>query len=70
MSNFGIWAMLAFWGSAIGGILFAIAWGRAKRNNPASRDMIAKSLKQRLEAGEITQAEFDRRMEQLGKERK
>ena len=62
LSEFGVWAMLAFWASALGGIAFAITWARAKGRNPATREQLKNSLKQRLERGEISQRDYDRRM--------
>jgi len=59
--NFGVIAMLAFWGSAIGGIAFAISWAKS-RGQEASGDAIRKSLEKRLKSGELTQEEYDRRM--------
>ena len=64
-SDFGIWAMLAFWGSALGGIAFAISWAKAKGRNPATRAQLEKSLQQRLERGEITPQEHARRLAAL-----
>ncbi len=64
-SEFGIWAMLAFWASAIGGIVGAIRWAGSKKQNPASRDQIIRSLERRLEEGEISQEEFDRKRREL-----
>ena len=64
-SDFGIWAMLAFWGSALGGIAFAISWAKAQGRNPATRTQLEKSLQQRLERGEITPQEYARRMAAL-----
>jgi putative membrane protein len=64
-SDFGIWAMLAFWGSAIGGIALGVAWARARRHNPVRRDLIERSLKRRLEKGEIDEAEYERRLASL-----
>lgn len=64
-SEFGFWAMIVFWGTAIGGIATAIGWARLKGRNPASRDLIIKSLKARLEAGEISQEEFDSKLAEL-----
>ncbi|MCB1758851.1 MAG: hypothetical protein KDI68_03605 [Gammaproteobacteria bacterium] len=67
-SEFGIWAMLAFWGSALGGVALAIAWARTKGRNPASRAQLEKSLQQRLERGEISRQEYDRRLTMLSEE--
>ena len=66
-SSFGFWAMLAFWGSAIGGILIGISWARTRGKNPVSRDLLKKSLQQRLESGEITREEYDKRLSGLSK---
>ncbi len=64
-SEFGIWAMLAFWASAIGGIALAIRWGTSKNKSPEEKKLLVKSLKKRLERGEINQAEFDKRIRKL-----
>lgn len=66
-SDFGIWAMLAFWASAIGGVVGAIRWAGSRRHNPASRELIVHSLEKRLEEGEISQEEFDRKLAELSK---
>jgi len=68
MSEFGVWAMLAFWGSALGGIAFAITWARSRSRNPATREQLLKSLKQRLEKGEISQREYNRRVADIDQE--
>jgi putative membrane protein len=65
-SDFGIWAMLIFWGSAIGGILLGISWAKRKGGNPVGREQLLKSLEQRLERGEITQEEYEKRVKELG----
>ena len=65
MSEFGVWAMLVFWGSALGGIAFAITWAKSRSRNPATREQIINSLKQRLEKGEISQQDFARRMAEI-----
>ncbi len=65
MRDFGIWAMLAFWGSAIGGILLAVAWARRRNRNPVDRDLLRQSLERRLAAGEIDEAEYQRRLTYL-----
>jgi putative membrane protein len=64
--NFGLWAMFAFWGSAIGGIFTAVQWAK-KRNkkSPAPRDVILKSLKKRLDDGEISQEVYENRCKNL-----
>lgn len=66
-SEFGFWAMLVFWGTAIGGIALGISWARMRGRNPVSRAQLEKSLKRRLEAGEINQEEYDRKMAALPK---
>jgi len=65
VSDFGIWAMIGFWVSAIGGIAMAVTWANAKNKNPASRKLLEKSLKNRLEAGELSQSEYDRKVSDL-----
>ncbi len=62
--NFGIFAMLAFWASAIGGIVFAVSWAKSK-GQAASGEVIRKSLKRRLEAGDLTQEQYDQRLKEL-----
>ncbi len=64
-SEFGIWAMLAFWASAVGGIALAIRWGTSKYKNPKEKELLVKSLNKRLERGEIDQLEFDKRIRKL-----
>lgn len=64
-SEFGFWAMVIFWGTAIGGIVTAISWARMKGRNPVQRELLVKSLQKRLEAGEISQQEYDRKLAQL-----
>ncbi|MCP3869572.1 MAG: SHOCT domain-containing protein [Gammaproteobacteria bacterium] len=64
-SAFGIWAMLAFWASAIGGIAIAITWGKTRGRNPGHRDLLIKSLNQRLDKGEISQEEYQRKVDEL-----
>jgi uncharacterized membrane protein len=64
-SEFGIWAMLLFWASAAGGIALAISWGRSKNRNPVNRQQIKKSLKTRLQRGELEQDEYDRKIREL-----
>lgn len=59
---FGIWAMIAFWASAVGGIAIAISWARSRGNNPVNRDLLVQSLKRRLEAGEISQVEYEKKL--------
>jgi putative membrane protein len=64
-SSVGFWAMIAFWASAIGGMVIGISWARAKGRNPAGRDTIMKSLKARLDAGEISREEYERKLAEL-----
>lgn len=64
-TEFGFWAMLVFWGSALGGIALGISWAKMKGRNPVGRSLLEKSLKRRLEQGEITQDEFDQKMSAL-----
>lgn len=64
--SFGLWAMFAFWGSAIGGIFIAIKWANRKsKKSPAPKSVILMSLKKRLDAGEISQEEYDKRSQEL-----
>jgi uncharacterized membrane protein len=67
-SDFGIWAMLLFWASAAGGIALAISWGRSKNKNPVDKQQIEKSLKMRLERGELEQEEYDKRIRELNRQ--
>ncbi|MCW8906351.1 MAG: hypothetical protein OQL28_03805 [Sedimenticola sp.] len=48
-SEFGIWAMLLFWASALGGIGLAIGWARMKGRNGAGHRSPDTSLKRRPE---------------------
>ncbi|MGD2074661.1 MAG: SHOCT domain-containing protein [Gammaproteobacteria bacterium] len=64
-SEFGFWAMIVFWGTAIGGIVTAITWARMKNRPPVDRELLLKSLQQRLEAGEISQEEYDKKVAEL-----
>ncbi|MCW8946723.1 MAG: SHOCT domain-containing protein [Sedimenticola thiotaurini] len=66
-SAFGFWAMLAFWGSAIGGIVLGISWAKMKGRNPVTSSLLEKSLKRRLDSGEITRESFDQKMSELKK---
>ncbi|MCW8976509.1 MAG: SHOCT domain-containing protein, partial [Sedimenticola sp.] len=66
-STFGFWAMLAFWGSAIGGIVLGISWAKMKGRNPVTSSLLEKSLKRRLDSGEITRESFDQKMSELKK---
>ncbi len=66
-SEFGFWAMLVFWGTAIGGIALGIRWARMKGRNPVHRELLEKSLRRRLEAGKITREEYARKLAALPK---
>lgn len=59
--------MLLFWGSAIGGIVLGISWARMKGRNPVNRGLLEKSLKRRLEAGEITREVYNQKLAELRK---
>jgi len=64
--SFGLWAMFAFWGSAIGGIFLAVKWANRKsKKSPAPKDVILKSLKKRLDDGEMSQQEYEDRCKDL-----
>ena len=64
-ADFGFWAMIIFWGTAIGGIATAISWARMKGRNPVTREQLIKSLQKRLEAGDISQDEYDKKLAEL-----
>jgi putative membrane protein len=64
-TDFGFWAMIIFWGTAIGGIATAITWARMKGRNPVDRELLVKSLQRRLEAGDISQDEYDKKLAEL-----
>jgi uncharacterized membrane protein len=66
-SGFGFWAMLVFWGSAIGGIVLGISWAKMKGRNPVNRSLLEKSLQKRLDAGEITPELFKQKIEELNR---
>ncbi len=64
--DFGLWAMFAFWISAIGSIYLAIKWAKRKsKKSPAPPEVILASLKKRLDDGEISKEEYKRRLNQL-----
>lgn len=64
--DFGLWAMLAFWASAIGGIFLAVQWANRKsKKSPAPKSVIRLSLKKRLDNGEISQEEYEKRCKDL-----
>jgi putative membrane protein len=64
-ADFGFWAMIIFWGTAIGGIATAITWARMKGRNPVNRELLIKSLQKRLEAGDISQEQYDKKLAEL-----
>jgi putative membrane protein len=66
-SSFGIWAMIAFWASAIGGIVIAVNWARLRGGKPVDRDLLIKSLKKRLDCGEITSQEYEKKLAAIRK---
>lgn len=57
--------MIIFWATAIGGIATAITWARMKGKNPVDRELLLRSLERRLEAGEIGQDEYDKKLAEL-----
>jgi len=64
--DFGLWAMFTFWISAIGGIYIAVKWANRKSTkSPAPPEVILASLKKRLDDGEISEEEYQRRLNQL-----
>ena len=64
-SEFGFWAMIIFWGTALGGIATAIGWARMRGKNPVDRELLVKSLQKRLQAGEISQQEYEKKLAEL-----
>lgn len=64
-SDFGFWAMIAFWGIALGGISLGVSWARSKRKNPVPKELLIRSLEKRLESGEINREEYERRILRL-----
>jgi hypothetical protein len=64
-SKTGFWAMILCWVSAIGGIATAILWAASKRRQPLDRELLIRSLDRRLKAGEISQAEYDKKLDDL-----
>jgi hypothetical protein len=65
ISKTGFWAMILCWVSAIGGFATAILWAASKRRQPLDRELLIKSLDQRLKAGAISQAEYDKKLNDL-----
>lgn len=68
VSKTGFWAMILCWLSAIGGIAMAILWAASKRRQPLDPELLARSLERRLKAGEIDQAEYEKRLKALRQE--
>jgi putative membrane protein len=64
-SKTGFWAMILCWVSAIGGVAMAILWAASKRRQPLDRELLIKSLDRRLNEGEISQAEYDKKVKDL-----
>ena len=65
ISKTGLWAMILCWVSAIGGITMAILWAASKRRPPLDRELLIKSLDRRLNNGEISQAEYDKKLDDV-----
>jgi uncharacterized membrane protein len=65
MSTTGFWAMILCWVSAIGGIATAILWAASKRRQPLDRELLIRSLDRRLKTGEISQAEYEKKLNDL-----
>jgi len=65
-STTGFWAMILCWVSAIGGIVTAILWAASKHRQPLDKELLIRSLNRRLKAGEISQAEYDKKLDDLG----
>jgi putative membrane protein len=57
--------MIAFWASAIGGIVIGISWARARGRNPVDKELLINSLKSRLESGEITPEDYEKKLSEL-----
>ena len=68
ISKTGFWAMILCWVSAIGGIAMAILWAASKRRPPIDREILIKSLDRRLNDGEISRAEYDKKLDDLQRE--
>ena len=50
-----------------GGIVIGISWARRKSGNPVSKELLIKSLKQRLESGELSKQEYEKKLSELPK---
>ncbi len=57
--------MILCWLSAIGGIAMAILWAGSKYRQPLDRELLARSLERRLKAGEISQVEYEKKLDAL-----
>jgi uncharacterized membrane protein len=68
VSTTGFWAMILCWVSAIGGIATAILWAASKRRQPLDRNLLIRSLDRRLKTGEISQAEYEKKLKDLQQE--
>jgi uncharacterized membrane protein len=68
VSTTGFWAMILCWVSAIGGIATAILWAASKRRQPLDRNLLIRSLDRRLKTGEISQAEYEKKLNDLQQE--
>lgn len=64
-SEFGFWAMLVFWGMALGSIALGISLATRKGNRPVNREFVEKSLKRRLKTGEISRELYDQKLKEL-----
>jgi hypothetical protein len=68
ISKTGFWAMILCWVSALGGIAAAILWAASKRRQPLDRELLVKSLDRRLKTGDISQAEYEKKLADLQQE--
>jgi putative membrane protein len=68
ISKTGFWAMILCWISAIGGIALAIRWAASKGRPRVDDEILRKSLERRLNSGEISHAEYEKRLGQLRQE--
>lgn len=68
-SSFGFLAMIAFWASAVGGIVIGISWAHGRGRKPVDRELLVKSLQSRLKAGEITREEYEQKLNSLPADR-
>jgi putative membrane protein len=65
LSKSGLWAMILCWVSAIGGIAMAILWAASKSRSPVDEELLRKALERRFKAGELSQADYEKRLGQL-----